>query len=400
MAATLTLQQGLCSFIENKLTNGRFAREFTELKKIKGLVLASLLVMGSLSMTRVLEAQTTQANGAVFALTNSAIGNQVASFTRLGNGALAFDGYFATGGNGSGGTVDPLHSQGALRIAGGNTILFAVNAGSGTISSFSIHGSSLDLVDTVPSGGSAPSAVAEHSNLLYVLNSGGNGNVSGFTFSHSGQMIPIPNSTRNLSNTDTGATSLTFSPNGQFLVVTERATNMIDVFHVLPNGTLSPITVNPSVDAVPFAANFTGNGQLLVSSASNFITSYAVLPNGTLQPITASLPTFGAATCWQVETSNLRTVYTSNAGTSSISGFSIRSNGVLMPLAGTVVGNNLAGSTNLDIAADSTGRFVYTLNTGTGSIGTFAIQPNGDLLDLGAEPGLPVAAGMNGIAAY
>ena len=71
-----------------------------------------------------------------------------------------------------------------------------------------------------------------------------------------------------------------------------------------------------------------------------------------------------------------------------------------MPLAGTVVGNNLAGSTNLDIAADSTGRFVYTLNTGTGSIGTFAIQPNGDLLDLGAEPGLPVAAGMNGIAAY
>jgi len=76
--------------------------------------------------------------------------------------------------------VDPLHSQGSLRLSADHRLLFAVNAGSGTISSFAVDGTRLTLVSMEPSGGSEPSALAQLGDLLYVLNSGGNGNVTGF----------------------------------------------------------------------------------------------------------------------------------------------------------------------------------------------------------------------------
>jgi len=54
----------------------------------------------------------------------------------------------------------------------------------------------------------------------------------------------------------------------------------------------------------------------------------------------------------------------------------------------------------LDIAASANGRFVYTLNSGAGSIGIFSVDHDGSLDGLGSVDGLPVAMGMNGIAAY
>jgi len=206
--------------------------------------------------------------------------------------------------------------------------------------------------------------------------------------------------TRNLSDATKSPTSLAFSPDGQFLVVTETATNKIDVFRVYDDGRLSGITVNASSDATPFAPVFAPNGALIVGSASNFVSSYWILPNRTLSVISASLPTLGKATCWDVVTAHGRFVYTSNAGTSSISGFKIGWKGVLTALDSTVVGSNPAGATNLDIAASDNGKFLYTLNTAAGAIGIFMVDHDGNLVDLGPVTGLPASAGMNGIAAY
>jgi hypothetical protein len=50
-----------------------------------------------------------------------------------------------------------------------------------------------------------------------------------------------------------------------------------------------------------------------------------------------------------------RFVYASNAGTSSISGFKIGTDGSLTALPGTVVGTNPAGSANLDITISADG---------------------------------------------
>ena len=118
------------------------------------------------------------------------------------------------------------------------------------------------------------------------------------------------------------------------------------------------------------------------------------------QPLISSeTKTLGTAKCWNVVSVDGRFVYVSNAGSASISGFSIGSAGTLTPLPGTVVALNPTGSSNIDIAVSADGKFLYSLNAGTGAVGMFAIQSNGALTDLGTTGGLPAAAGLNGIAA-
>jgi 6-phosphogluconolactonase (cycloisomerase 2 family) len=111
------------------------------------------------------------------------------------------------------------------------------------------------------------------------------------------------------------------------------------------------------------------------------------------------VPTLGAATCWQVTTPDGRFVYTANAGTATISGFSIGANGTLTPLPGTIQGANPSGAANIDITISSNGKFLYTLNTGNGTIGMFAIHKDGALTNLGTVDGITPAGGFNGIAA-
>jgi len=338
--------------------------------------------------------------GAVFVMTNAASNNQINAYIRRADGSLESSGSFATGGNGSGGTVDPLHSQGSLTLSADHRLLFAVNAGSGTISSFAVDGASLTLLDTEATGGSSPVSITQVGDLVYVLNSGGNGSVSGFQVIGNGHLRPIKDSTRTLSRTASTPTDVALSPNRQFLAVAESATNMIDVFRVYPNGTLSDVVANPSASATPFDVAFTPSGALIVDGTSNTIYSYQIEQNQSLKTITGALPTEGLASCWNVILPNGRFVYTDNAGTSNQSGFAIGANGSLAPLGNTIVSSNPDNSGNLDIAVSSDGRFLYTLNAATGSIGVFSVQRDGEVVDLDQVDGLPAAAGLNGIAAY
>jgi 6-phosphogluconolactonase (cycloisomerase 2 family) len=284
--------------------------------------------------------------------------------------------------------------------------LFAANAGSGTLTVFRVVGSQIFLTDHVPTEGSEPNSVAQRGNLVYVLNTAGASSVVGFHF-EDGRLNRIRDSRHFLSGTAVGSGSVAFSPDGRYLVVTEKATPSIDVFRVLSDGTLSPIVVNKGVGPGTFSALFAPNGALLVAEtgvagATNgaAISSYAVRTDGHVDAITASEPTLGAASCWVIVTDNGRFAYTSNAGTSSISGFAIGPTGALTAVPGTVVGLNPAGSTNIDLAASSDGKYVYTLNTATGSIGEFAIDAaTGALTNLGEQGGLPAGVGLNGIAA-
>jgi 6-phosphogluconolactonase (cycloisomerase 2 family) len=178
------------------------------------------------------------------------------------------------------------------------------------------------------------------------------------------------------------------------------------VFSVLSDGSLSPITVTPSVGPGVFSASFTRNDVALVSETGpgapneSAISSYAVHSDGTLTPISSSVPTLGSANCWNVASPDGRFVYVSNAGSGTISGFAIGQGGTLTALPGTVLASNPAGSSNIDITISADGKFLYTLNAGTGAVGMFAVQTNnGVLTGLGTAGGLPASAGLNGIAA-
>ncbi len=301
-------------------------------------------------------------SGAVFAMTNAASNNQIETYTRRDDGSLDFAGAFSTGGNGSGGALDPLHSQGSLTLSTNHHLLFAVNAGSGTVSSFAVNGATLSLLDTVSTGGGFPVSVTQAGSLVYVLNQGGNGSVSGFRLLNNGHLVAIPNSTHYLSGSDTAPRTVVLSPNYQFLIVTENATNKIDVFHVFPNGTLSNPVVNDSAGAGPFAAVFAPGGALIVANAgSNTISSYQLDVNGSLRTVSNALPTNGQASCWDVIARNGHSVYTDNPGDSTLSGFNIGRSGELTPIGDAVVGQDPTGSTNIDMAASYDGRYVYTL---------------------------------------
>ncbi|MEY2394573.1 MAG: 6-phosphogluconolactonase [Acidobacteriaceae bacterium] len=347
-----------------------------------------------------------QGAGAVFVMTNAADRNEVISYKRASDGSLQESRRFATGGRGSGGNNDPLESQGSLSLSQDHTLLFAVNAGSGEISVFRVHGADLSLTDKKLSGGSEPNAVAQNGHLVYVLNTGGSSSVAGFQVNDNGTLHPIPNSLSFLSTNTSGAASFALSPNGQVLLVTERLTNNIDAFTVHRDGTLSPIVINPSAGPGLFAVSFAPNGTALAVETgpaggqnASTISSYAVASNGTLTPISTSVPTLGSASCWNAVTPNGEWVYTSNAGSSTISGFTIAPNGTLTALPGTILGTNPAGATNLDIAISADGKFLYSLDGKIGMISTFGIQPDGTLLNLGTVGGLPENVGFNGIAA-
>src|SRR6201987_589001 len=374
----------------------------------RSLLLVTLVASVSYSVRS--EAQFKRENqpGSVFVMNNSATRNEVISFTRAADGSLQQAGTFATGGRGTGGVTDPLESQGSLTLSSDHSLLFAVNGGSSEISVFQVHGAHLTLVDKELTGGAEPNAVAQHGGVVYVLNVGGSSNVVGFTVSANGRLSQIPDSIRFLTTNNSEGASLAFSPNGQFLAVTERATNNIDVFQVLANGTLSPIVVNTDSQPGAFSVSFAPNGVALVSetgpaggSDASTISSYSILANGSLSPISLGVATLGNANCWNVATPNGLWAYVSNAASSTISGFHVGTDGSLTPIGATVLGNNPTGAGNLDIAVTADSKFLYTLNSGDGTIGVFAIQQQGGaLVDVTENAVISAKAGFNGIAAF
>ena len=374
----------------------------------RSLLLAALVASVSYSVRSEAQFEHENQAGGVFVMNNSATRNEVIAFTRAKDGSLQQAGTFATGGRGTGGVTDPLESQGSLTLSSDHSLLFAVNGGSSEISVFQVHRSHLELVDRQPTGGAEPNAVAQHGGLVYVLNVGGSSNVVGFTVSANGHLSPIPNSISFLTTNNSEGASLSFSPNGQFLVVTERATNHIDVFQVQADGTLAPIVVNTDSQPGAFSVTFAPNGAALVSetgpaggSDASTISSYSILADGTISPISAGVATLGNANCWNAATPNGLWVYVSNAASATISGFHIGADGSLTPIGATVLGINPTGAGNLDIAVTADSQFLYSLNSGNGTIGVFAIdQQGGALTNLSEDPVISSKAGFNGIAAF
>src|SRR5260370_20891101 len=99
-------------------------------------------------------------------MTNSVEGNQIIAYSRAANGSLIEGNHFVTGGRGSGGTPDPLRSQGSPTLSQDHSLLFSVNAGRGDLSRFRVNGANPQLLQVLPSSGTAPVDAAQHGNLL------------------------------------------------------------------------------------------------------------------------------------------------------------------------------------------------------------------------------------------
>ncbi len=370
-------------------------------KKMSLMLAAMLAASFILNSVGVAAAETD--GGAVYTSTNSTAGNEIVIFNRTADGTLTAAGSVSTGGLGTG---TGLGSQGALILSADRAWLFAVNAGSNELSVFAVSSTGLALAEKVASGGVDPISVTTYKNLVYVLNAGGSGNVTGFTLGQDGQLTPIANSTRDLSNGGAGAApgpaQISFSPDGETLVVTEKATNLIDTFRVDDNGVASTVTTHPSAGATPFGFAFSQRGTLIVSEAAggaalaSSASSYLVSGDH-FALISAAVPTYQTAACWAVATKNGKYAYTANAGSGSIAAYGVGKNGALQLLNGQA-GLTGAGSHPSDMAFDASSHFLYGLANATQSIGAFAVQADGSLIALNGASGLPASA--VGLAAW
>jgi 6-phosphogluconolactonase len=332
-------------------------------------------------------------SASVYTISNAVSGNAILRFSVSEGGSLSPSGSFETGGTGTGAG---LGSQGALVKQG--TLLFAVNAGSDEISAMRLVKHGLQQVDKVASGGTMPISLTVRGDLLYVLNAGGSGNISGFRGAASGHLRPIPGSTMPLSGAGVAPAQIGFSPTRMVLVVTEKASNKIVSYEVGHDGRAHGPIVQSSTGDTPFGFDFTPRGYLVVSDAYggspllSALSSYRVGHAGTVNLVTGPVQDMQTAACWVVISSDGRFAYTTNFGTNNISGYRVARDGGLT-LFGD--GGNTAASDAgpIDMALSHNSRILYCLNAGGHSITSYRRDTSGGgLSPLGSVSGIPVGA--------
>lgn len=337
--------------------------------------------------------------GYVYTLSNQTAGNMVLVYRRAANGSLTYTASYAAGGNGTGGG---LGNQGAVTISNDNEVLFAVNPGSNSISSFKITGSGLNRKSTVSSGGATPVSITQHGNLVYVLNAGGSGNISGFWLDENDKLIAIPNSTRPLSSSASGAAQISFVRNGRVLVITEKATNKIITYTVTQwdrPGTMHSLT---SASPTPFGFAPGRFGNIYVSEAvggaanASNVSSYRIGFDGSISLTQGPVATGQSAACWVVLTENGRNIYTTNTASNTLSSYDVYPNSGNINLLQSIAATSGMGP--IDAALTDNSKYLYILNSGGHSISVYAVSNTGGLASLPITiTGLPV--GTNGLAA-
>jgi len=361
-------------------------------------------VLGAGLLALTVTATAAEEAGAIYTMDNAAAGNHVLAWQRKANGTLTGPAMQVTGGVGTGAG---LSSQGAVAVSQDRCWLFVCNAGSDEISEFAVAPHGLRLVDKVSSGGRMPLSLTLRRHLLYVLNAGGSvgdkDNIAGFLFL-AGRLVALPNSVRPLSGDDTGPAQVSFTEDGDALVVTERNTNLIDTFGLGDDGLPTNHKVFQSAGLTPFGFAVARRDRIFVSEAgggaanASSASAYSISEDGDLTVLSAAVPTEQTAACWLITSHDGRFIYTANAGSGTISGFSVSPEGGLQLISpGGITAVTGASSHPVDMTLSRDGRFFYCLANGNGTLGAFRTKADGSLEPLSVVSGIPAsAAGLAG----
>jgi 6-phosphogluconolactonase (cycloisomerase 2 family) len=335
-------------------------------------------------------------SGMVFTSSNAQAGNELLVYARAPDGTLSPYRQAATGGQGSG---VGLGSQGAVTLSRNGRYVFVVNAQSNTVSAFELRNRELVMVSEVPSGGQHPISVAEYNNVVYVLNDQGVANVSGLR-NRQGMLEPITGSSRPLSvATGAAPAQVSFSDDGDALLVTEKATNKLTSYRVSGAMLSAAPTVTASPGQTPFGFAFSRHNRLLVTEAvggapgASTVSSYRFTTDEPARPqlVSASVPDTQTAACWIAITPDGRFAYVANTGSSSVSSYRIANNGQI-ELVDAVAARTGAGSAPADTSVSTDGLHLYVRSGLTSTISAFAIGKYGQLLRGSRVGALPASA--------
>ena len=381
------------------------------------------LVLCGAALLLAAPAASADSSGAVYTETNRPDHNQVVAFDRRADGSLVETQRIDTGGIGALNNPpfpqDHLDAVNEIELTANGRLLFVVNAGDDTISSFRIgpHGR-LTLADRTSSGGHHPVSLDSRNGLLYVLNElDQNGrDIVGFVYTPDGRMFKIPGSTRSLATpfaADNGfgfpsplADQVLFSPDGRELTVPERTSNgfagQIDTFALGFFGLVpSQAHANPSNAFIPFGMEWDNRGHLIVANGGTPLanppfpgsgSSYSL--RGTTLTAIDNEPTNANGTCWVSITDDGKYAFMSDQNTAQVSRFAIARNGGL-----TLLGNVSTSGPSSDTGLSNGSRYLYVLNVlnANGSHGAtidrYFVKNDGNLVHLGVtDAGIPDSA--------
>ncbi|MGV9708119.1 lactonase family protein [Streptomyces sp. NPDC003483] len=355
---------------------------------------------------------TAKADHAVFVQGDELDGNTIHVFKRGEDGRLTAAGRYATGGRGGDqvdAPTDSLASQGSLVYDRRSGRLLAVNAGSGTVTSFRVRGHKLSDRQVVRSGGDFPSSLTVSGGLAYVMNAGGAGSVQGFRITARG-LEPLRGSHRSLGLHNkkvplfsSSPGQVAFTPGGGQLVVTTKSANTIEVFPVRRDGRPARrAVINDSAGGVPFAVTFDRSGRMLVAEAKDStVTTYKVRADGTLAVLQKPLPNGQRTLCWLERAGDF--FYGGNTGSSTVTGYRTDRHGALAltDAGGVATPPSAASQGVIDVAVTEDEGFLYVQNATSGTVDGFRVGGNGSLTKVTTVTGLPSFAesGMEGIVA-
>ncbi|MEP7169345.1 MAG: beta-propeller fold lactonase family protein [Bacteroidota bacterium] len=335
-------------------------------------------------------------NGFVYTESNDVAHNSILCYKQHADGHLSYESTTMSGGAGNGAG---LGSQGAVVLDEHHAWLYAVNAGDNSVSSFEVHSDgSLMLAHTTSSGGTTPVSVTTHHNLLYVVNAGSD-NIKGLQIGAGGSLTDIAGSMQSLSITGAGAAQISFSPNGYYLYVTEKATNMITTFHVNGSGVAGAGASMASVGQTPFGFEF-ARGFMVVSNAAGgaagagSATSYSGTNSGNLNDVNGAIANNQAAPCWVAVTHHGRFAFTTNTATDNISSYYVAPSGGLYLIHSAIP----SGDAPIDMVIAGNNYYAYTLCAADHTIREYNRTFLGGLNLNGSISNLPDHAA--GLAAY
>lgn len=335
--------------------------------------------------------------GYVYIQSNDANQNAVLNYAQdHRTGSLTLEQTVMSGGKGAGGG---LGSQGAVALSKDHHWLFAVNAGSNSISSFKVDAEGdITLSHTVNSQGKFPVSVCVYENLVYVVNQVSS-NIAGFKLDNDGNLTFITNSKQKLSVPNAIPAQIAFAPFGGSVIVSERFGNTISTFAVdASTGAAGTGIFTPSAGDEPFGFDFSRDKYMIVSNTAfatanlGSCTSY----EGFLHPkaVNGVVPNYQTATCWVSTTNDGRYAFTTNTQSNNITSYYVNSNGSVYFLSWSIINT---GNTPIDLKVSGDNRFVYCINSMSHTISKFKRGAYGTLSDIGKVNIPPYAAGM---AAY
>jgi 6-phosphogluconolactonase len=265
------------------------------------------------------------------------------------NGALTLipGSPFLTGGDGGAHDVGPQTITSATQ--GTKSFLYAANAGSGTISAFSID----------------PRA---------------------------GNLTAVPGSPFTVAAANAGNTlSLTASPDGHFLFEVDESSTFIRTFNIAANGALTEAAGSPvGSGAFPEGLKVTANGKFLLVGLKSIdaVGVYAIDASGSLTPVFGSpFLTNGAAAAVDATCANNR-AFVASAGSDLIDAFDMAADGSLTPVAGSPFPSGGTSTINA-LTLNPSNQELLTSDVFNSEVSSLAVGPDGSLQPV---PGSPFAA--------